>query len=73
MVPASDPMVRSKDVHVALDSSVHVRAARMERKDLLEGDGKIFGPQGQALDRVADRNGKYWSSAIRRTTNCLIA
>src|ERR1700758_4726775 len=56
MVPASDPMVAFKDVQVALLVGARPRGPGMERKDLLEANGKIFGPQGQALDRVADRN-----------------
>src|SRR5712672_343308 len=42
-------------------------------KDLLEANGKIFGPQGQALDRVADRNVKVLVVGNPANTNCLIA
>jgi malate dehydrogenase len=45
----------------------------MERKDLLEANGKIFAPQGQALDRVADRNVKVLVVGNPANTNCLIA
>src|SRR5437868_7449740 len=73
MVPASDPMVAFKDVHVALLVGARPRGPGMERKDLLEANGKIFGPQGQALDRVADRNVKVLVVGNPANTNCLIA
>ena len=50
MVPASDPMVAFKDVDVALLVGARPRGPGMERKDLLEANGKIFAPQGKALD-----------------------
>src|SRR5882762_10051233 len=49
MIPASDPMVAFKDVQVALLVGARPRGPGMERKDLLEANGKIFAPQGQAL------------------------
>jgi malate dehydrogenase len=73
MVPASDPMVAFKDVHVALLVGARPRGPGMERKDLLEANGKIFAPQGQALDRVADRNVKVLVVGNPANTNCLIA
>jgi malate dehydrogenase len=45
----------------------------MERKDLLEANGKIFAPQGQALDRVASRRVKVLVVGNPANTNCLIA
>jgi malate dehydrogenase len=45
----------------------------MERKDLLEANGKIFGPQGQALDKVASRDVKVLVVGNPANTNCLIA
>ncbi|MGH8765787.1 MAG: malate dehydrogenase, partial [Burkholderiales bacterium] len=45
----------------------------MERKDLLQANGKIFGPQGQALDRVAKRDVKVLVVGNPANTNCLIA
>ncbi|HJS76280.1 MAG TPA: malate dehydrogenase, partial [Burkholderiales bacterium] len=44
-----------------------------ERKDLLEANGKIFGPQGKALDRVASRSVKVLVVGNPANTNCLIA
>ena len=73
MVPASEPMAAFKDVQVALLVGARPRGPGMERKDLLEANGKIFGPQGQALDRVADRNVKVLVVGNPANTNCLIA
>jgi malate dehydrogenase len=73
MVPASDPLVAFKDVQVALLVGARPRGPGMERKDLLEANGKIFAPQGQALDRVADRNVKVLVVGNPANTNCLIA
>jgi malate dehydrogenase len=73
MVPASDPMVAFKDAGVALLVGARPRGPGMERKDLLEANGRIFGPQGQALDKVADRNVKVLVVGNPANTNCLIA
>jgi malate dehydrogenase len=70
---ASDPMVAFKDVEVALLVGARPRGPGMERKDLLEANGKIFAPQGQALDRVAKRNVKVLVVGNPANTNCLIA
>jgi malate dehydrogenase len=73
MVPASDPMVAFKDVDVALLVGARPRGPGMERKDLLEANGKIFGPQGKALDKVAKREVKVLVVGNPANTNCLIA
>jgi len=73
MVPASDPMVAFKDVEVALLVGARPRGPGMERKDLLEANGKIFAPQGQALDKVAKRDVKILVVGNPANTNCLIA
>src|SRR5918996_3240187 len=73
MVPASDPMVAFKDVEVALLVGARPRGPGMERKDLLEANGKIFAPQGQALERVANRNVRVLVVGNPANTNCLIA
>jgi malate dehydrogenase len=73
MVSASDPMVAFKDVEVALLVGARPRGPGMERKDLLEANGKIFGPQGKALDRVAKRDVKVLVVGNPANTNCLIA
>jgi malate dehydrogenase len=73
MLPASDPVMAFKDAQVALLVGARPRGPGMERKDLLEANGKIFAPQGQALDRVADRNVKILVVGNPANTNCLIA
>jgi malate dehydrogenase len=45
----------------------------MERKDLLEANGKIFAPQGKALSEVAKRSVKVLVVGNPANTNCLIA
>jgi malate dehydrogenase len=73
MIPASDPMVAFKDVEVALLVGARPRGPGMERKDLLEANGKIFAPQGKALDAVASRKVKVLVVGNPANTNCLIA
>ena len=73
MLPASDPMVAFKDVDYALLVGARPRGPGMERKDLLEANGKIFAPQGKALDRVARRDVRVLVVGNPANTNCLIA
>jgi len=73
MTAASDPMVAFKDVEVALLVGARPRGPGMERKDLLEANGKIFAPQGKALDKVASRNVKVLVVGNPANTNALIA
>jgi malate dehydrogenase len=73
MAAASDPMVAFKDAEIALLVGARPRGPGMERKDLLEANGKIFAPQGQALDRVANRGVKVLVVGNPANTNCLIA
>ena len=73
MAAASDPMVAFKDADVALLVGARPRGPGMERKDLLEANGKIFAPQGKALDRVASRSVKVLVVGNPANTNCLIA
>ncbi|MBI3375684.1 MAG: malate dehydrogenase [Betaproteobacteria bacterium] len=73
MVPTADPMVAFKDVDVALLVGARPRGPGMERKDLLEANGKIFQPQGQALNRVARRDVKVLVVGNPANTNALIA
>jgi len=73
MVAASDPMVAFKDAGVALLVGARPRGPGMERKDLLEANGKIFQPQGRALDAVAKRDVKVLVVGNPANTNCLIA
>jgi malate dehydrogenase len=73
MVPTADPMVAFKDVDVALLVGARPRGPGMERKDLLEANGKIFTPQGRALSEVASRKVKVLVVGNPANTNCLIA
>ncbi|HVC11940.1 MAG TPA: malate dehydrogenase [Burkholderiales bacterium] len=73
MVPAADPMVAFKDADVALLVGARPRGPGMERKDLLEANGKIFAPQGKALNAVAKREVKVLVVGNPANTNCLIA
>ena len=73
MAAASDPTVAFKDVDIALLVGARPRGPGMERKDLLEANGKIFAPQGQALDRVASRKVRVLVVGNPANTNCLIA
>ena len=45
----------------------------MERKDLLKDNGKIFKPQGKAIDNVANKNIKILVVGNPANTNALIA
>ena len=73
MVPSDDPMVAFKDVDVALLVGARPRGPGMERKDLLDANGKIFAPQGKALSEVASRDVKVLVVGNPANTNCLIA
>ncbi|HEY0339045.1 MAG TPA: malate dehydrogenase [Burkholderiales bacterium] len=73
VVPTADPKVAFKDADVALLVGARPRGPGMERKDLLEANGKIFGPQGQALSEGASRDVKVLVVGNPANTNCLIA
>lgn len=73
MIGASDAKVAFKDADVALLVGARPRGPGMERKDLLEANGKIFVPQGQALDEVASRNVRVLVVGNPANTNALIA
>ncbi len=73
MVAASDPMVAFKDADIALLVGARPRSADMERKDLLEANGRIFAPQGKALNAVARRDVKVLVVGNPANTNALIA
>ena len=71
--PTADPKTAFKDAEVALLVGARPRGPGMERKDLLEANGKIFAPQGQALSEVASRDVKVLVVGNPANTNCLIA
>src|SRR5215210_8020186 len=73
VVPTADPNVAFRDVDVALLVGARPRGPGMERKDLLEANGKIFQPQGRALSEVASRDVKVLVVGNPANTNCLIA
>jgi malate dehydrogenase len=73
MLPAADPEVAFKNADYALLVGARPRGPGMERKDLLEANGKIFGPQGKALSAVASRDVKVLVVGNPANTNCLIA
>ena len=60
-------------VHVAILVGAKPRGAGMERKDLLQENGKIFIDQGKALNDVADKNVVVLVVGNPCNTNCLIA
>src|SRR2546422_11518234 len=70
---ASGPEVAFRDVDIALLVGARPRGPGMERKDLLEANGRIFAPQGRALDKVAKRDVKVLVVGNPANTNCLIA
>ena len=73
MVPTADPMVAFEDVEIALLVGARPRGPGMERRDLLEANGRIFAPQGKALAAVASRKVKVLVVGNPANTNCLIA
>jgi malate dehydrogenase len=73
MLPTADPMVAFRDAEIALLVGARPRGPGMERKDLLEANGKIFGPQGRALSEVASRDVRVLVVGNPANTNCLIA
>jgi len=73
MLPTADPMAAFKDADIAMLVGARPRGPGMERKDLLEANGKIFGPQGNALSEAASRDVKVLVVGNPANTNCLIA
>lgn len=62
-----------KDADVAILVGARPRGPGMERSDLLAANGKIFGPQGASLNRVASRDVKVLVVGNPANTNALIA
>ncbi|MCB9377453.1 MAG: malate dehydrogenase [Holophagales bacterium] len=78
--PLLSGIVRTADVGEAFAGADYAflvgakpRGPGMERKDLLAENGKIFGPQGQALAAGASRDVKVLVVGNPANTNCLIA
>ncbi len=73
IVATDDAKLGFKDVDYALLVGARPRGAGMERKDLLAANGKIFAPQGQALNDHARRDVKVLVVGNPANTNALIA
>jgi malate dehydrogenase len=72
-VATDDANVAFKDADYALLVGARPRGPGMERKDLLEANGAIFGPQGKALNDHASRGVKVLVVGNPANTNALIA
>src|SRR6202049_3257220 len=68
-----DPNVAFDGVNVALLVGARPRSKGMERGDLLEANGGIFKPQGQALNDHAADDLRVLVVGNPANTNCLIA
>jgi malate dehydrogenase len=73
IVATDDLNVAFKDVDYALLVGARPRGPGMERKDLLEANGAIFGPQGKAINDHASRDVKVLVVGNPANTNALIA
>lgn len=73
VVVGSDPFEVFRGVHYALLVGAKPRGPGMERKDLLNENGKIFIEIGKALNEVAERSVKVLVVGNPCNTNCLIA
>jgi malate dehydrogenase len=70
---SDDPNAAFNGVSVALLVGARPRSKGMERSDLLEANGGIFKPQGQALNAHATSDIKVLVVGNPANTNCLIA
>ena len=70
---SDDPNKAFDGVNIALLVGARPRTAGMERGDLLEANGGIFKPQGQALNANAASDVKVLVVGNPANTNCLIA
>ncbi len=73
VVFTDDANIAFKDADYALLVGARPRGPGMERADLLTANGKIFGPQGQAMNAHANRNIKVLVVGNPANTNALIA
>ena len=72
VVKSDDAEVAFADADYALLVGAMPRKAGMERADLLEANGGIFGPQGQAINAVASRDIRALVVGNPANTNALI-
>jgi malate dehydrogenase len=70
---SDDPVKAFDGVNVAMLIGARPRSKGMERSDLLEANGAIFKPQGQALNDHAADDVKVLVVGNPANTNCLIA
>jgi malate dehydrogenase len=70
---SADPKEAFDGCNVALLIGARPRSKGMERADLLEANGGIFKPQGEALNEVAADDIKVLVVGNPANTNCLIA
>lgn len=73
IVATDDANVAFKDAGYALLVGAMPRKDGMERKDLLQANGGIFGPQGKAINDHAKRDVKVLVVGNPANTNALIA
>ncbi len=73
VVTTDDAEVAFRDVDFALLVGSRPRGPGMERSDLLQANGAIFGPQGRALNEHARRDVKILVVGNPANTNALIA
>jgi len=73
VVKTDDPNVAFSDADYALLVGAMPRKQGMERADLLQANGGIFGPQGRALNEHASRGVKVLVVGNPANTNALIA
>ena len=73
IVATDDAETAFQDTDYALLVGARPRGPGMERKDLISANGKIFGPQGVAMNKVASRGIKVLVVGNPANTNALIA
>ena len=73
VVATDDAETAFQDADYALLVGAKPRGPGMERKDLISANGKIFGPQGAAMNKVASRDIKVLVVGNPANTNALIA
>ena len=73
IVATDDANIAFKDIDYAMLVGSRPRGPGMERSDLLQANGAIFGPQGKALNDHAKRDVKVLVVGNPANTNALIA
>jgi len=73
VVATDDAETAFQEADYGLLVGARPRGPGMERKDLISANGKIFGPQGAAMNKVASRDIKVLVVGNPANTNALIA